>query len=103
MRASRPLGIPDGLTDWLLAASRPDDALEHVSVHALADGTLTLGLFHAVAGLRDAERSALRLALQVVNAGPLRGCRLQSCGGVLIPRYHDALMDGSEGGDASPA
>ncbi|MFF9088236.1 hypothetical protein ACF1BE_17775 [Streptomyces sp. NPDC014991] len=97
MRASRPLGIPVGLTDWLLAAAQPADALEHVSVHALPGGGLTLGFFHAVGRLRDAERSALRLALHMVQAGPLRGYRVHSCGGVLVARYHDAFLDG--GGD----
>ncbi|TVZ85434.1 hypothetical protein FB157_119124 [Streptomyces sp. BK340] len=100
MCASPPLGVPDGLADWLLAASEPADALEHVSVHALSGGALTLGFFHVTARLRDAERGALRLSRRAVDQGPLRGYVLQSCGGVLVPRYHDAFV--GEAGDGGP-
>ncbi|MFF7235443.1 hypothetical protein [Streptomyces collinus] len=99
MCAPPPLGVPDGLADWLLAASEPVDALEHVSVHALSGGALTLGFFHVTARLRDAERCALRLSSRAVDEGPLRGYALQSCGGVLVPRYHDALIGEAAGDD----
>lgn len=90
----RSLRVPDGLPEWFLAEGEPADGLEHVSVHPVADGVLTLGFFHTTRRLLDAEAGALRLACEAVNRGPLGGWRVLSCGGVIVPQYYDTLLDG---------
>ncbi|MDX2547319.1 hypothetical protein ACOT81_32610 [Streptomyces sp. WI04-05B] len=102
LSTARSLGVPEGLAEWFLAASEPADGLEHVSVHSVAGGVLTLGLFLATRRLRDAESSAFRLASQAVERGPLDGRRLVSCGGVLVPQYYDGLLDGTGRGRFRP-
>lgn len=83
---------PDSLMAWLKASAVPADALEHVSVHPTGPGRLTLGLFHALPRLRDAERAALRLSRRACDDGPLHAYTLLSCGSVMVPCYHNLLL-----------
>ncbi|MEV0370862.1 hypothetical protein AB0I10_13675 [Streptomyces sp. NPDC050636] len=85
-------GPPDGIAAWLKAATVPGDALQHVSVHATGPGQLTIGLFHALRRLHDAESTALRLSRRAVDDGPLGEYTLLSCGAVMVPRFHNRLL-----------
>ncbi|MFH8568055.1 hypothetical protein [Streptomyces sp. NPDC017993] len=98
LRALPENGPPDGIAAWVKAAAVPGDALQHVSVHTTGPGLLTIGLFHALRRLHDAESTALRLSRLAVTAGPLGEYTLLSCGAVMVPEVHNRLLAETTGG-----
>ncbi|MFE1764870.1 hypothetical protein ACFW81_11700 [Streptomyces angustmyceticus] len=63
-----------------------------MSVHPTGPGRLTLGLFHALPRLHDAERAALRLSRRARDDGPLGAYTLLSCGSVMVPCFYNLLL-----------
>lgn len=85
LRAVRPRHLPPYACAQLLALARPGDALEHVSPSSALDKNPTLGLFFSCPSLEEAERAALRLALQALRSPAFAGYAVMSCGAALIP------------------
>ncbi|MEU3771952.1 hypothetical protein AB0F11_01810 [Streptomyces sp. NPDC032472] len=79
--------LPADAAAQLMARSRPEDRLEHVSVAKApsASGTATLGLFFATPRLADAESAALALALRALRAPAFAGFAVEACGAALLP------------------
>ncbi len=75
--------LPPDAAARLMALSRPEDRLEHVSTSST--GAPALGLFFSTRLLADAESAALGLALRALRAPAFAGFAVEACGAALIP------------------
>ena len=86
LRAPDGASLPSDTAALVSGAAGPVDGLEHVSVHADAEGGPVLGLFMTASGLAEAEKAATTLAGRALCASPaLSGFSVLTIGAVLTP------------------
>lgn len=84
--------LPEGTPMLLMAQATPEERLEHVSIHQIQLARPTLGFFLATAGVRQAERAALRITRCALCTEPFLGFSIESCEAALVPSWYDRLL-----------
>lgn len=85
LHAAPPRPLPGAAAELVRSRSRPQDALEHVSVHRSDPARPVLGLYFAAASLERAETAALRITLRVLRTEEFHAFSVASCGVALTP------------------
>ncbi|AUG77695.1 hypothetical protein CFP65_2882 [Kitasatospora sp. MMS16-BH015] len=85
--------MPDRLGELISSAARPEDRLEHLSVHLSAPGRLVVGAYLLAERLEEAERRAVALCDRALSTVPeLRGWRLVDAGVPLLAPFYEGLL-----------
>lgn len=86
LRAPDGVFLPPDTNAIVMSCSIPRDGLEHISVHADAEGGPVLGLYLSASGLSQAEQAAAELVSRALAKCPsLTPFTMVTCGAALVP------------------